>query len=300
VAVGGATVVGAAVVGSALAAKKATEVAVSFDQKHEVSKQVVQGTADAGIQAMAFVVDRPNEVTRESLMMVTPKLDSQCNDLALFFAPPPSPISPQISNYHLLDTTPCTYTKTSHLSSIFCFFQFLSLSELPAVAERVVPLGAGRHESVLRRERAAHAAWGRLSGLAQDPRLQPDMAPRQPDWRAAVEVIKDMKGKERLGRCPARVLVAIFFIPKNIQQEARLVFVFFLVDFQVVASIEMPAAFFTFLLLFLCQTRLSGLVMDVDHSLDEAGARVITWSATGRNNQQFEVVCKRERECVVF
>lgn len=62
VAVGGATVVGAAVVGSALAAKKATEVAVSFDQKHEVSKQVVQGTTDAGIQAMAFVVDRPNEV----------------------------------------------------------------------------------------------------------------------------------------------------------------------------------------------------------------------------------------------
>jgi len=228
VAVGGATLVGAAVVGSALAAKKATEVAVSFDQKHEVSKQVVQGTTDAGIQAMAFVVDRPNEVTRESLMTMTPELDSQCNDFSLFFAPPPSPISPQISNYHLLDTTPRTYTKTSHLSSIFCFFQFLSLSELPAVSERLVPLGIGRHESILRREWAAHATRGGLSGLAQDPRLQPDMAPRQPDWRAPVEVIKDMRGKERLGRCPARILLFLFFsVMKNVQQKTRLVLYFF-------------------------------------------------------------------------
>lgn len=186
VAIGGATVVGAAVVGSALAAKKATEVAVSFDQKHEVSKQMVQGTTDAGIQAMAFVVDRPNEVhacgsecQAESVqLLVLLGIISCCDEYFNLYT---SFFSMSYSTYCSVSVS--TSSVLRFVFALTCFNRALSLRfffrpELPAVSKRMVPLRARRHQFVLRRERPAHAARRRARSLAQDQGLQPDMAPR--------------------------------------------------------------------------------------------------------------------------
>jgi hypothetical protein len=67
VAVGGAAFVGAVVVGSALAAQQAAHAAAAFERDHDVRGKVAHGAVDAGIQALAFVVDRPDEVNGRSL-----------------------------------------------------------------------------------------------------------------------------------------------------------------------------------------------------------------------------------------